>query len=499
MAEVIIMPKLGFNMDEGDLVCWHKKVGDTVTKGELFFEINTDKTTMPIEATTDGVVLKILVDEGDTVEVFTPIAVVGAEGEDPDAALAAGVATASVSGRPEDGAGAGAGTAGGMDGAQAAAGAGGQGTLGAGGTAGDSASWQGTPAAGGAPAQPQDAEPVDIKSLKLTPKARKLIADEQLDLASIKEIQGTGYAGGITAKDIKASPLARKIAQKTGVDLAAIEGSGVGGKRMKADVEKAAAAMADSGIAAGAVSGAPAYAAAPAGSEEKKILSVTPYKGVRKIIGDKLAESKFTAPHLYFTDAVDTTRMTQLRQSLNAVSDRKITVSDLLVYAAGKALQKYPQINASLVDGQIVCYKSANVGVAVAGSNGLIVPVIKNVQEKSLTQVSTENRDLVDRAKEGRLSPDEYSGGTFSISNLGMFGIDNFTAIINPPEAAILSVSSVKKVPVVIEEDGEDKIVIRPMMNIQLSVDHRIIDGLLAAQFVGYMKELLENPLKILM
>lgn len=220
---------------------------------------------------------------------------------------------------------------------------------------------------------------------------------------------------------------------------------------------------------------------------------------MRKIIGDKLAESKFTAPHLYFTDAVDTTNMTDFRKSLNAVSDRKITVSDLLVYAAGKALQKYPQVNSSLVDGQIICYKSANVGVAVAGTNGLIVPVIKNVQEKSLTQVSEENRDLVDRAKEGRLNPEEYSGGTFSISNLGMFGIDNFTAIINPPEAAILSISSVKKVPVVIEEDGEDKIVIRPMMNIQLSVDHRLIDGLLAAQFVGYMKELLENPLKILM
>lgn len=138
-------------------------------------------------------------------------------------------------------------------------------------------------------------------------------------------------------------------------------------------------------------------------------------------------------------------------------------------------------------------------GVAVAGENGLIVPVIKNVQEKSLTKVSEENRDLVDRAKEGRLAPEEYSGGTFSISNLGMFGIDNFTAIINPPEAAILSVSSVRKKAVVVEKDGEDVIEIRPMMNIQLSVDHRLIDGLLAAKFVGYMKELLENPLKILM
>lgn len=480
MAEVIIMPKLGFNMDEGDLVCWHKKVGDTVEKGELFFEINTDKTTMPIEATTDGVVLKILVEEGETVEVFTPIAVVGAQGEDPDAALAAGVATASVSGRPED-----------TDENAPA-----QGTAS---TKGGAA--QGETQAGGAAAQAVngsaqgETQPavVDIKTLKLTPKAKKLIQDEGLDPASIKEIQGTGYQGGITAKDIKASPLARKLAEKTGVDLAAIEGSGINGKRMKVDVEKAAA------MSAGTAQNTASAAGALASTEEKKILSSTPYKGVRKIIGDKLAESKFTAPHLYFTDAVDTTNMTEFRKSLNAVSERKITVSDLLVYAAAKALQKYPQVNSSLVDGNIVCYKSANVGVAVAGNNGLIVPVIKNVQEKSLTQVSEENRDLVDRAKEGRLNPEEYSGGTFSISNLGMFGIDNFTAIINPPEAAILSISSVKKTPVVIEEDGEDKIVIRPMMNIQLSVDHRLIDGLLAASFVGYMKELLENPLKILM
>lgn len=451
MAEVIIMPKLGFNMDEGDLVSWHKKVGDTVAKGEVFFEINTDKTTMPVEATADGTVLKICVEEGETVEVFTPIAVVGAPGEDPEAALAAGVATANVDGTVSA-------EPSGTDQALAAEA----------GTAGENSA-------------PVPERAVDLKELKLTPKAKKLIAEEGLDAASIAQIKGTGYQGGITAKDIKASPLARKAAAKAGVDLGAVEGTGVNGKIMKADVEKAAAA-------------APAQ-----GTEEKKILSSKPYKGVRKIIGDKLAESKFTAPHLYFTDAVDTTNMTAFRKQMNEVSDRKITVSDLLVYAASKALQKFPGINSSLVDGNIVTYKSTNIGVAVAGDNGLIVPVIKNVQEKTLTAVSEENRDLVDRAKEGHLKPEEYSGGTFSISNLGMFGIGNFTAIINPPESAILSVSSVRKTPVVIEEDGEDKIAIRPMMNIQLSVDHRLIDGLLASQFVEYMKELLENPLKILL
>lgn len=446
MAEVICMPKLGFNMDEGQLVRWCKAVGEEVKKGEVLFEINTDKTTMPVEATGDGVLLKTMLGENEYADVFTPIAVVGAAGEDADAALAAYVEGAEGGSAP----------------------------------ATPAEEENAAPVATAAEAAPA----VDVKDLKLTPKAKKLVKDEGIDPASLKDIKGTGFRGGITAKDIKASPLARKLAEKSGVDLATVAGTGINGKIMKADVEKAASA---------------APAAAPAENPDKKILSSVPYKGVRKIIGDKLAESKFTAPHLYFTDAVDTTNMTAFRKQMNEVSDRKITVSDILVYAASKALQKFPGINSSLVDGNIVTYKSTNIGVAVAGDNGLIVPVIKNVQEKTLTAISEENRDLVDRAKEGHLKPEEYSGGTFSISNLGMFGIGNFTAIINPPEAAILSISSVRKTPVVIEEDGEDKIVIRPMMNIQLSVDHRLIDGLLASQFVEYMKELLENPLKILL
>lgn len=444
MAEVIIMPKLGFNMDEGQLVKWHKAVGEPVSKGEVLFEINTDKTTMPVEATADGVLLKVMLDEGAFADVFTPIAVIGAQGEDPDAALAA---------------------AGGEAPAAAPA-----------------------AAAEAAPAQVLQVDlipevpPMDLKELKLTPKAKKLVKEEGIAPSVLAQIKGTGFQGGITYKDIKASPLARKVAEQKGVDLAAVPGSGPNGKVMKADVEKAAAA-------------APA-----AGSDTLQIASTAPYKGVRKIIGDKLAQSKFTAPHLYFTDAVDTTSLTAFRKQLNETSDVKIAVSDLLTMAACKALKKYPGINVTLKDGQIITYKSVNVGTAVAGSNGLVVPVIKNVQNKTLTDVARESKDLVARAKEGRLSPEEYSDGTFSISNLGMFGIGNFTAIINAPEAAILSVSSVRKTPVVVtDENGEDTIAIRPMMNIQLSVDHRLIDGLLASQFVEYMKQLLENPIQILL
>ena len=448
MAEIIIMPKLGFNMDEGKLVKWCISVGDSIKKGEVLFEIETDKTTMQVEATRDGVLLQTMLEEGDFAPVFTHIAVVGDAGEDPATAVAA--------------------DEGGYDGGAESA-----------------------PAAeAGAPATaPANVPAVAKTDLLLTPKAQKLVKDEGIALESLVGVKGTGFRGGITAKDIKASesiikasPLARKAAELAGVDLTAVSGSGVGGKIMKADVETAPMS-------------------APAAADgERQILSTAPYKGVRKIIGDRLSESKRSAPHVYFTDSIDTSKLSAFRQKINEEGDVKVAVSDLLILAAGKALQQYPSVNVSLVNDQIVTYKSVNVGIAVAGDNGLIVPVVKNVQNKSLTAIAGETRDFVERAKVGKLAPAEYSGGTFTVSNLGMFGIENFTAVINPPEAAILSVSSVRKKAVVVtDENGEDVIAIRPMMNVQLTVDHRLIDGLLAAQFVSYFKKLLENPMKILL
>ena len=428
MAKVIIMPKLGFTQDEGSLVAWHKQIGESVKKGEPFFDVHTDKSVVTIDAAENGTLLKIVVEPETTVPVFTPIAVIGDPGEDADAALKAHV----------------------MDVAPDAA-------------------------------VKADFE-TDIKSLKLTPKAKALIKNEGYDVNAVAKIQGTGFEGGITAKDIKASPLAKKIADEMNVPLESVSGSGAQGKVMKKDVLAAATQKKED-----------------KGTEDKQILEKIPYSGVRKIIGDRLSQSKFTAPHLYFTDSIDTTNLTAFRKMLNEKSEQKIAFSDLLVKAVSKALVKFPNVNASLVDNEIVVYKSTNIGSAVAGDNGLIVPVIKNAQEKTLTQIAQESRDLVERAKTGRLKPEEYSGGTFSISNLGMFGIENFTAIINPPEAAILSVSSIRKKAVVVtNEAGEDEICIRPMMNIQLTVDHRIIDGLLASQFVEYVKKLLEEPLKIL-
>lgn len=444
MAKVIIMPKLGFTQDEGSLVAWHKQIGESVKKGEPFFDVHTDKSVVTIDAAENGTLLKIVVEPETTVPVFTPIAVIGDPGEDADAALKAHV----------------------MDVAPDAA------------VKADFDDDAEETAKEEAPAQQE----TDIKSLKLTPKAKALIKNEGYDVNSVAKIQGTGFEGGITAKDIKASPLAKKIADEMNVPLESVSGSGAQGKVMKKDVLAAATQKKEN-----------------KGTEDKQILEKIPYSGVRKIIGDRLSQSKFTAPHLYFTDSIDTTNLTAFRKMLNEKSEQKIAFSDLMVKAVSKALIKFPNVNASLVDNEIVVYKSANIGSAVAGDNGLIVPVIKNAQDKTLTQIAQESRDLVERAKTGHLKPEEYSGGTFSISNLGMFGIENFTAIINPPEAAILSVSSIRKKAVVVtNEAGEDEICIRPMMNIQLTVDHRIIDGLLASQFVEYVKELLEEPLKIL-
>jgi pyruvate dehydrogenase E2 component (dihydrolipoamide acetyltransferase) len=441
MAEVIIMPKLGFNMSEGQLVKWCKVEGDKIKSGEVFFEINTDKTNMSIDAVNDGIILKLLIKEGDFVDVFTPIAVVGEVGEDVDVALA-------VYAKQNNN--------------------------------GDETVT--TKENQVVPAIISESEKeINLSDIKLTPRARKYIKENDIDLASVVNIDGTGYQGGITEKDINVSPLAKKMAEKCNIDLVSVNGTGIHGKIMKQDIKKIAEKIEEKSVEVNA---------------EWKVLSKVPYKGIRKVIGDRLSQSKFTAPHLYFTDEVDTTNMTSFRKMINETSNENISVSALFILACSKALQKYPGVNSCIKNDELITYVSTNIGIAVAGDKGLLVPVVKNAQEKNLIQISKEAKDLVNRAKEGHLSPDEM-GGTFTITNLGMFGIDNFTAIINPPEAAILSVSSVKKKAIVITENGDDTIIIRPMMNIQLSVDHRIIDGLLAAQFVGYIKELLENPIHI--
>lgn len=468
MAEVIIMPKLGFNMNEGKLVQWYKNEGDEIAKGEPFFSIETDKTNMDIEATSDGVVKKLLIEEGDQIPVTLPIAVVGAADEDVSAVVADAKAQLESGG------------------------------------AAPAEEKEEAPAAAPAEEKKPTAVPkAEGGRLKITPRARRVAAENDLSIEDLA-ITGTGWQGGICEQDIldylesnkiKATPVAAAMAKAEGIDLADITGTGVNGKIMKEDVEKAVAAAAKK-----------AEAAAEAAADEaeftadgKEILEKVPYAGVRKVIGDRLSESKFTAPHLYFTQKVNMEDVIALRKKVNAAQDKKTSVTDFIARATVIALQKYPEMNSSLVGDTIIKYRSVNLGIAVASPTGLIVPNIKDSQNLSVVELSKASTPLFEKAREGKLAIDEYSGGTFTISNLGMFGIENFTAIINPPEVGILSISSTKDEPfVVTKEDGSKEIQIKPMMNIQLTVDHRIIDGLLAAQFVTEIKKLLENPISLL-
>lgn len=473
MAEIIIMPKLGFNMNEGKLVQWYKSEGEEITKGEPLFSVETDKTNMDIEATSDGVVKKLLIEEGDQIPVTLPIAVIGSADEDVSAAVADAKAQLA---------------AGGADVSDA-------------GEAPEAAEKAEAPAETKTPAAaPKTADGL----IKITPRARRVAAENDLAIEDLA-IEGTGWQGGICEKDIleylasnkvKATPVAAAMAKAEGIDLADIKGSGVNGKVMKEDVEKV--------IAAAKKAVAAAEDQAPAGAGEitpdgKEIGEKVPYAGVRKVIGDRLAESKFTAPHLYFTQKVNMEDVLALRKKVNEVQDKKTSVTDFIAKAVIMTLKKYPEMNSSLVGETIERYKSINLGIAVASPTGLIVPNIKNSQDMSVVEISKASTPLFDKARAGKLAVDEYAGGTFTISNLGMFGIENFTAIINPPEVGILSISSTKDEPfVVTKEDGTKEIQIKPMMNIQLTVDHRIIDGLLAAQFVTNVKNLLENPISLM-
>jgi pyruvate dehydrogenase E2 component (dihydrolipoamide acetyltransferase) len=343
--------------------------------------------------------------------------------------------------------------------------------------------------------------------LKITPRARRLAAERGVNIEALN-ITGTGYQGGVSEADIlvwlnaeegavspdlRATPLARAIATAEGISLSGV--SAANGRKITKDDVLAAQRTVPEPIPASDVPDEP-LSEAPGG---KRIARKIPYDGVRKIIGTRLAESKFTAPHLYFTQKVDVSELLALRAVINAKQEKKTSVTDYIARATVIALVKYPEMNASLVGDAIEHYANVNLGIAVASPTGLIVPVIRNAQDLPVVALSKASAPLFEKAREGKLAPDEYQGGTFTISNLGMFGIENFTAIINPPEVGILAVSATKDEPTVVTNAGGEKnIEIRPIMNITLSVDHRLIDGLLAAQFVGEVKRLLESPIELL-
>ncbi len=433
MITKVHMEALSPTMEEGQLVRWLKAEGDAVTSGDVLAEIETDKATMELVARGDGILRKILLAAGGTAPVGSVIGVIAAGGDDISgiAADGGGGAEAPAAAPPSDGA----------SPAQPAAGA-------------------AAPGSAPAPAAPPAAAPATAALPAPAP------ATEE---------------GG----RVKASPLARRLADDLGVNLASVEGSGPGGRIVKRDVEAA-------GEAAPAAGSAPAVAAAPETEFED-----VPVSQMRKTIAKRLVESIGPVPHFFLTIDVDMGRVIEARQSINAWLEKqgeKISLNDIVLKAVAGALRRHPECNAQWHGTHVRRFSGVHLGVAVAIEDGLITPVVKNAHMKGIAQIAREVRELAGRAREKRLMPDEYTGATFSVSNLGMFGIHEFTAIINPPEAGILAIGGVEDTPVVV--DGG--VVVRPRMRVTMSCDHRVIDGAQGSRFLATLKAMLEEPTAIL-
>ncbi len=434
----IKLPQLGQSVEEASIIKWCKQEGESVEQGETLFSIQTDKAEIECESTASGVLRKIIVPPDELVPVLTVVALVGTADEPmPDLRQYSGGAAVVPTAQP-------AATA---------------------------------PMASVAPAPVQaTVTNASASGSPVSPRARRVASELGVDPT---RIQGTGAGGRVMEADVvayagsvKATPMARKLAQREGVDLAAIEGSGPHGRVTKADVLKTAAGFV-----------APMVPAAlpPATGEVRR----TPLTPMRKIIAQRMCESLFTAPHYFVTVEVDMTRARQFRGTLSY----KASFNDLVMRAVVQAIQQFPQVNARWAGDAIEELGDVNLGVAVALPNGLIVPVVKRAQAMSLQELSKATRDMTEKAKTGKLTPDDYSGNTFTISNLGAFGVDQFTAIINQPDSAILAVGQIKDSVVVI--DGG--IQVRPIAKLTLSSDHRVIDGAVAAQFMGALKKILES------
>ncbi len=435
MPTEILMPALSPTMEEGTLAKWLVKEGDTVSSGDLLAEIETDKATMEFEAVDEGTIGKILIAEGtEGVKVNTAIAVLLEDGESADDIGATPAASPAAA------------------------------------PAADAGSEAAAPAAAPQASAPAPAAPVK--------------AD-----------------GG----RIFASPLARRIAAQKGLDLAQISGSGPHGRIVKADVE-GATATAPAAPPASAAAPAPAAAAAPAGPSvdmvarmyETREYEEIKLDGMRKTIAARLGEAKQTIPHFYLRRDINLDALLKFRSQLNKQLESrgvKLSVNDFIIKAVANALQQVPECNAVWAGDRVLQLKPSDVAVAVAIEGGLFTPVLQDADTKSLSALSTEMKDLAARARERKLAPHEYQGGTFAVSNLGMFGIDNFDAIVNPPHAGILAVGTGTKKPVV-GDDGE--LTVATIMSVTMSVDHRVIDGALGAQLLQAIVDNLENPMVML-
>jgi len=434
----VLMPRLSDTMQEGILSRWLKREGDPIHKGDVLAEIETDKATMELEAYDEGPLTALLVTEGTTVPIGAPIALIGEDSSKVSPAAAPVSPPSSTPAAPR--------TAPGPDPTSAA------------------------PRGG-----PNDPAPTPASAYMADP-------------AELRR---------------RASPLARKIAAEHGLDLATIPGTGPDGRIVRADIESAITAppserdqIKPEGLPASRTpTPHPQAAAAPAAPTPESDDEEVPLTAIRRVTARRLTENAAT-PHFYLTSVIDADRLLAFRAEVNGASagtDGKVSVTDLLVRACAVTLRAHPQVNSSWAGDTILRHHRVHIGVAAATTEGLIVPVIRDVDRKGVREIATETRALTERARSGTLTPPEFTGGTFTISNLGMYGIDHFTAIINPPEAAILAVGAATPTPVA--RDGQ--VVVQATLKLTLSIDHRVLDGAPAAAFLRDLKDTLQEPLRI--
>ena len=452
MASVIIMPKQGLLMEEGTITKWLVKEGEACTEGKPLFEMETDKLTITMDSTATGTLLKIIHGEGDVVPITQPIAIVGQPGED-------------ISGL--------------LGGAEEAAPA------------------EEVPAPAAAPAEAAPAASAVHREpgerVFSTPRAR-LRAEE--NGVAVADVAGSGPEGLVIERDVlgyvagkpAVTPLAANVAKAQGVDLSGIQGTGPNGKITTADLPGSAPAAAPA-----------AEAAAPAASVQATRGTHTErMSGMRKAISRNMLASKTTNAQTNHRISVDMTAAIALRNQYKALGI-KVSYNDIIVRACAKALTDMPIVNASVDGDNILYHDYVNVGTAVSVPGGLIVPVIKDADIIGLSGIAAQSAQLIEKARDGKLTDADYHGGTFTVSSLGMFDLDDFVAIINPPESAILAVGKIAKTPVVVTNaEGEDEIVIKSMCNLCLSCDHRIIDGAEGAKFLQKVKNYLQNPVLLI-
>jgi pyruvate dehydrogenase E2 component (dihydrolipoamide acetyltransferase) len=441
MATKVIMPKLSPTMEEGQIARWLKKEGDKVSMGEPLAEIDTDKATMEMQALANGVLRKIIVNEGEAAPLGQLIAIIGEPNEDIASLLSE--APAAPSSAPP-------------------------------------AKKEAEPAPPPPPAQAAQPAPPPPPQPQAAAAAAGTVGN------------GRQAVAAAPSGRMIVSPLAARMAAESGLDLRSIQGSGPGGRIIKKDIEAALSQP----KAAPETQRYP-RAVEPAKFQPAPVAAASAYRDepatqIRQTIAKRLVTSLGPVPHFFLTTEIEMDRAAEMRKGINALDpDLKISINDIIIKVTAAALIQHPEVNASFQEKFVRYYEHADIGVAVAIEDGLITPVVRAADQKSLSQIAAEVRELAERARSKKLKPEEYTGATFSISNLGMFGIDEFTAVINPPEGAILAIGAMRAKPVV----RDNEIVIRQMMRVTMSCDHRVIDGATGAKFLQTFKKILENPL----